>query len=156
MKTLLLKLEPIIWLLFGGGILVGTLLLPGCVLVVALGAAARAAPGGRALLRARPRARCEPDRPRWSCSALIALPLWKGAHHLRPLAIDFGGAARRAWSARLLYAVAALGQRRRDRRRRLALSGLPEQREEPLPRQPSRVEAPAGPARGLDTRRPAV
>jgi len=41
--------------------------------------------------------------------ALIALPLWKGAHHLRHLAIDHGGADRDAIVAPLLYGVAAVG-----------------------------------------------
>ena len=33
MKTLLLRVEPVIWLLFGAGILVGTLLLPAYLLL---------------------------------------------------------------------------------------------------------------------------
>ena len=37
MKDLLLKLEPLIWLMFGQGILLGTVLLTGWVLVVGLG-----------------------------------------------------------------------------------------------------------------------
>ena len=41
--------------------------------------------------------------------ALIALPLWKGAHHLRSLSIDFGGAGRDSAVAGLLYGIAALG-----------------------------------------------
>ena len=36
MKHLLLKLEPIIWLLFGNGILLGTILLTGWLLVVGI------------------------------------------------------------------------------------------------------------------------
>ena len=36
MKQLLLRLEPLIWLLFGQGILIGTILLTGWVLVVGL------------------------------------------------------------------------------------------------------------------------
>ena len=36
MKSLLLKLEPIIWLLFGAGLSLGTMLLTGFVLVVGL------------------------------------------------------------------------------------------------------------------------
>jgi fumarate reductase subunit D len=40
---------------------------------------------------------------------LIALPLWKGAHHLRSLSVDFGGAARDTAVATLLYGIAALG-----------------------------------------------
>ena len=40
---------------------------------------------------------------------LIALPLWKGAHHLRSRSVDFGGAARDTAVATLLYGIAALG-----------------------------------------------
>ena len=36
MRALLLRLEPIIWLLFGPGILIGTMLLTGWILVVGL------------------------------------------------------------------------------------------------------------------------
>jgi len=41
--------------------------------------------------------------------ALIALPLWKGAHHLRTLSIDFGGVSRDPVVALLLYGLALLG-----------------------------------------------
>jgi fumarate reductase subunit D len=41
--------------------------------------------------------------------AIAALPLWKGAHHLRSLSIDFGGGGRDAAVATLLYGVAAIG-----------------------------------------------
>ena len=34
MKDLLLRLEPVVWVLFGGGIMGGTILLTGWVLVV--------------------------------------------------------------------------------------------------------------------------
>ena len=37
MKGLLLQLEPLIWLMFGQGIMIGTMLLTGWVLVVGLG-----------------------------------------------------------------------------------------------------------------------
>ena len=36
MKHLLLRLEPLIWLLFGQGIMIGTMLLTGWLLVVGL------------------------------------------------------------------------------------------------------------------------
>ena len=42
-------------------------------------------------------------------AALIALPLWKGAHHVRSLSIDFGGAERDTNLATVLYAIAAAG-----------------------------------------------
>jgi len=37
LKTVLLRLEPVIWLLFGAGIMLGTLLLPGYLLTVGIG-----------------------------------------------------------------------------------------------------------------------
>ncbi len=40
---------------------------------------------------------------------LIALPLWKGAHHLRHTLIDFGGGERDALVAPLLYLLATVG-----------------------------------------------
>ncbi len=108
MKHLLLRLEPLIWILFGLGILVGTILLTGWLVVVGvalpLGMMAKDAlaffylyplvanPIGRLLLL-----------------AMIALPLWKGAHHLRTLSIDFGGASRDPVVASLLYGLALLG-----------------------------------------------
>ena len=36
MRTLLLKLEPLIWFMFGQGIMIGTMLLTGWILVVGL------------------------------------------------------------------------------------------------------------------------
>ena len=106
MKHLLLKMEPIIWLLFGQGIMIGTLLLTGWVLVIGVLAplgvvdliefqdahAVAASLLGRLVL-----------------AALIILPLWKGAHHLRHVFIDMGGAARDATVAPLLYLIALAG-----------------------------------------------
>ena len=40
--------------------------------------------------------------------AVMALPLWKGAHHLRSLALDFGGYERDALVGSALYATAAV------------------------------------------------
>ena len=100
MKALLLRLEPIIWLLFGQGILLGTILLTGWVLVVGLLAPLGIAPAHR--LAASPIGRL-------LLLAIVALPLWKGAHHLRSLSIDFGGGGRDAAVATLLYGIAAAG-----------------------------------------------
>ncbi len=108
MRHALLRLEPVIWLLFGAGIMLGTLLLPGYLLTVTL-----AAPLG--LL---PEAALDYDRARQLATnplgslvllALIALPLWKGAHHLRSLWIDLVGASSEAAVATLLYLVALVG-----------------------------------------------
>jgi fumarate reductase subunit D len=106
MKHLLLKMEPIIWLLFGQGIMLGTLLLTGWLLVVGVLAplgvvdllgfehahALGATLIGRVLL-----------------AGLIILPLWKGAHHMRHVFIDMGGADRDPVVAPILYLVAIAG-----------------------------------------------
>ncbi len=108
MRKWLLRLEPVVWLLFGQGILIGTLLLTGWALVLGvllpLGAVPeealsyeRALRVGGSLLG------------RLVLFGLAALPLWKGAHHLRSLSIDFGGAERDAVVAPILYAIAAVG-----------------------------------------------
>jgi fumarate reductase subunit D len=108
MKHLLLKLEPIIWLLFGNGIMIGTMLLTGWLLVVGV-----AMPLGIV-----PADALEFDRAhtlganligRLVLAALIVLPLWKGAHHIRSLSIDFGGADRDTAVATLVYGIASVG-----------------------------------------------
>jgi fumarate reductase subunit D len=107
-KHLLLRLEPVIWLLFGNGILIGTVLLTGWLLVVGLAAPLGLVSEG-ALAYERAHALAAHPIGRLLLLALAALPLWKGAHHLRALAIDFGGAARDPLVATLLYAVALGG-----------------------------------------------
>jgi fumarate reductase subunit D len=108
MKRLLLRLEPVIWLLFGGGIMGGTILLTGWLLVVGVGVPLGIFPsdalayGRVSVLGANPIGRA-------LLALLVILPLWKGAHHLRHLSIDFNGEERDALVAPLLYAVAALG-----------------------------------------------
>jgi fumarate reductase subunit D len=108
MKRLLLRLEPVIWLLFGQGILVGTILLTAWVLVLGLLVPLDIAPADALAYERAHRLAANP-LGRLVLLAIAALPLWKGAHHLRSLAIDFGGGSRDAWVATLLYAVAALG-----------------------------------------------
>jgi fumarate reductase subunit D len=108
MKRLLLRLEPLIWLLFGQGILIGTLLLTGWLIVVGLAEPLGLVPKGMlAFMRAHRLAGSPIGR--LLLLALIALPLWKGAHHLRALSIDFGGASRDPAVASLLYGLALLG-----------------------------------------------
>jgi fumarate reductase subunit D len=108
MKGPLLRFEPLIWLLFGGGIMAGTILLTGWLLVIGV---------------AVPLGIVSPDALEWSrasllgshpigravLAALIILPLWKGAHHMRHLSLDFGGGERDAVVAPILYAIASLG-----------------------------------------------
>ena len=108
MKHLLLKLEPLIWLMFGQGILLGTILLTGWVLVVGL-----AVPMGivspEALSYERAHMLGSNFIGRLVLLGLIVLPLWKGAHHLRHISIDFGGASRDPIVAPLLYLIAIVG-----------------------------------------------
>ncbi len=108
MKALLLRLEPVIWLLFGNGILIGTMLLTGWLLVVGLAAPLDLVPAD-ALAYERAHALAAHPIGRLVLAALIALPLWKGAHHLRHLSIDFGGGERDALVAPLLYTLASAG-----------------------------------------------
>jgi fumarate reductase subunit D len=114
MRAFLLKIEPLIWLMFGQGILIGTMLLTGWILVVGLliplgivdasnlsydraYSIATASlfgfvPVGKLIL-----------------AALLVLPLWKGAHHVRSLHVDFGGAERDGVVGSLLYGIALAG-----------------------------------------------
>jgi succinate dehydrogenase subunit D len=106
MKDALLKLEPVIWLLFGQGILLGTMLLTGWILVVGV-----AAPLGLVEPLGYEHAHSLASHfvGRLVLFALIALPLWKGAHHTRHIFIDVGGGDRDAAVAPLLYGLAGLG-----------------------------------------------
>ena len=108
MKHLLLRLEPLVWLLFGQGILIGTILLTGWLIVVGLAVPLGLAPEP-ALAFIRIHGLAANPIGRLLLLALIVLPLWKGAHHLRSLSIDFGGASRDLAVASLLYGLALLG-----------------------------------------------
>ncbi len=108
MKALLLRLEPVIWMLFGVGIMVGTMLLTGWVLVFGVLAPMGIVPAD-ALSYDRAHGLASHVIGRAVLAALIALPLWKGAHHVRSLSIDFGGAERDTKVATILYAIAAAG-----------------------------------------------
>jgi len=107
-KKLMLKLEPIIWGLFGAGMMVGALLYPAWLLVVGL-----AAPLGvvspHALSYERMLGLAQNPIGRLVFLVAIALPLWAGAHQIRHLQIDLGGIARDAWFGALCYGVALVG-----------------------------------------------
>jgi fumarate reductase subunit D len=108
MKHFLLKIEPVIWFLFGQGLLIGTMLLTGWILVVGL-----AIPLGLVSVEALPFERAHALGSniigRLVLAALIVLPIWKGAHHMRHLSIDFNGADRDVVVAPVLYAIATFG-----------------------------------------------
>jgi len=113
MKALLLKLEPIIWLMFGQGILLGTFLLTPWLLVVGLGVPLGIVPA-EALSYERVYGLATASFlgipiGALVVAALIALPLWKGAHHVRSLLLDFGGEARDGVVGGVLYAIALAG-----------------------------------------------
>ena len=108
MKTLLLRLEPVIWLLFGAGIMVGTLLLPGYLLTIGLGGPLGFLPDG-ALSFDRAHTIFSNPLGRLVLLGIIALPLWKGAHHVRSLAVDLFGHHSDGLVGSLLYAIAAVG-----------------------------------------------
>lgn len=108
MKHPILKLEPVVWALFGAGIMVGTMLMTGWLLVVGIGAPLGLVPAD-ALAYERAHALGSSLVGRVLIVAIVALPLWKGAHHTRHLLIDAGGAARDAVIAPLLYAIASAG-----------------------------------------------
>ncbi len=108
MKQLLLVLEPAIWFLFGQGIMIGTILLTGWLIVVGVGVPMGLFPAD-ALAYERMHMLGSNIIGRIVLLGLIALPLWKGAHHLRSLAVDFGGGERDAMVAPLLYVIAIVG-----------------------------------------------
>lgn len=113
MRTLLLKLEPIIWFMFGQGIMIGTMLLTGWILVLGilmpLGIVdpmnlnyVRAQQLFTASFLGIPIAQL-------LLAALLVLPLWKGAHHVRSLLVDLGGGERDPVVGTVLYLIAIVG-----------------------------------------------
>lgn len=104
----MLRMEPVIWVLFGTGMMAAGLLLPAFVLVVGLAGPLGLVPA-EALSYERMHGLAAHPLGRLLFLAAAALPLWGGAHHLRHVAIDFGG-VRVDWIVGLvLYAVALLG-----------------------------------------------
>ncbi len=114
MRAFLLKIEPLIWLMFGQGILIGTMLLTGWILVVGLLIPLGFVdPGTLAYDRAHSLATASLfgfiPVGKLILAALLVLPLWKGAHHVRSLSVDMGGAERDGIVGTLLYGVALVG-----------------------------------------------
>ena len=114
MKTLLLKLEPLIWFMFGQGIMIGTMLLTGWILVVGiLMPLGIVDPMNLNYMRAHELATASLfgiiPIGQLVLAALLVLPLWKAAHHIRSLLIDFGGGERDGAVGGLLYLIAIIG-----------------------------------------------
>jgi fumarate reductase subunit D len=108
MKKLLIVLEPVIWFLFGQGIMIGTILLTGWLIVVGVGVPIGLFPAD-ALDYERAHMLGANIIGRVVLLGLIVLPLWKGAHHVRSLLVDFGGGDRDALVGSLLYGIATVG-----------------------------------------------
>lgn len=106
MKALVDRVEPGIWMLFGAGFMVGSLLLPAWIFVVGLAWPLGWVPEG-ALAYERAHALAAHPVGRLLLLALIVLPLWNAANHLRHWLIDLGGYQRDRIAAPLLYAAAA-------------------------------------------------
>ena len=105
MKALMLKLEPVIWLLFGAGMMVGGFVLPAFIATVGLGLVG----GGDAYGFDRMHAFFSNPLAKLVAVAAMALPLWGGAHHLRHVWIDLGGLKSDGVVGGLLYLVALGG-----------------------------------------------
>jgi fumarate reductase subunit D len=105
MKALMLRLEPIIWLLFGAGMMVGGFVLPAFIATVGLGLLGDA----NAYSYDRMYALLTNPIARLVALAAMALPLWGGAHHLRHVWIDFGGLKSDGVVGGLLYLLALGG-----------------------------------------------
>lgn len=108
MKTFLLRIEPVIWFMFGQGIMIGTILLTGWVLVIGL-LIPMDIVSAEALNYERAHMLGSNIIGRLLLAALLVLPLWKGAHHMRHLSIDFNGGDRDSAVATLLYLIATAG-----------------------------------------------
>ena len=103
----LLRFEPLIWFLFGQGILVGSILITSWLLVVGiLHPLGIVSPEALAYERAHMLA----SHPvgRLVLLGILALPVWKGAHHVRHFFIDRGHAERDSLIGRFCYLVAIL------------------------------------------------
>jgi fumarate reductase subunit D len=108
MKQLLIKLEPAIWLLFGQGILLGTMLLTGWCLIVGL-AIPLGIVSADALEFSRAHSMGSNLIGRLVLAALVALPMWKGAHHIRSLSVDLRGADSDTAVGTVVYLIATVG-----------------------------------------------
>ena len=108
MKHFLLKIEPVVWFLFGQGLMIGTMLLTAYLAVVGLAIPLGIVPAD-ALSYERALALGRSLIGRVVLFGLIALPIWKGAHHVRYLSIDMGGISRDTVVAPLLYSLALVG-----------------------------------------------
>lgn len=113
MKTVLLKLEPLIWFMFGQGIMIGTMLLTPWILVLYLlipfGIVDVEAISYDRVLGLMQSSFLGLPLAKLVIAAVAILPLWKGAHHVRSLLVDLGGGDRDAAVGTVLYLIATVG-----------------------------------------------
>ena len=98
----IVRVEPVIWFLFGLGFFAGALVMPAWILVVALAGPLGMAPDG-ALAYERAHALAANPLGRVFLFGVISVLLWHAANHLRHFNLDFGGHGRDQWLAPLLY-----------------------------------------------------
>ncbi len=108
MKALVHRVEPFIWLLFGGGFMIGCLFLPAYVFVIGVAAPLGWVPP-EALAWERIHGLAVHPVGRLALLALIVLPLWNGVNHLRHYAIDWGYLKWDGAVAPGLYGMAGVG-----------------------------------------------
>lgn len=101
------RLEPVWWMLFGGGGFVAAFFLPGLLIGVGLLAPLGVIERGLSYERALSLATSLVGRV--FLIGVISLSLWHCAHHLRHLALDLGGARAAAPGAIASYALALVG-----------------------------------------------
>jgi fumarate reductase subunit D len=99
-KGLILRLEPVIWFLFGAGFFVGCLLFPAYLFAVGIAAPLGWIPADAiAFERVAGLAGSFPGR--LVLLAMIVFPLWNGLNHLRHWVIDLSGDGHDGWVAPL-------------------------------------------------------
>jgi fumarate reductase subunit D len=103
----LLKLEPLIWFLFGQGIMIGSMLMTGWLLVVCVLAPLGIVPPD-ALSYERAHMLASHPIGRLVLLGILALPAWKGAHHVRHFFIDRGHADKDGLVGSVSYVVATV------------------------------------------------
>jgi fumarate reductase subunit D len=103
----LLKFEPLIWFLFGQGILIGSMLMTGWLLVVGILNPLGIAPP-EALAYERAHMLASHPIGRLVLLGILVLPVWKGAHHVRHFFIDRGYADHDSLIGGVCYLVASL------------------------------------------------
>ncbi len=101
------RLEPLLWMLFGGGGFVAAFFLPGLLIGVGLLAPLGVIERGLSYERALSLATSPVGRV--FLIGVISLTLWHCAHHIRHLALDLGGARAAVPGAFTAYGLALLG-----------------------------------------------